>query len=134
MNNFGAEEDKIIGERRDERSAIGVCTQHKSEQQQCGEDPCKPLDLYRQDEQHVDDFVRIESREGEEQGGDQHPVGKIAAEEKGSDRCADHPHDKIQGKPERTPRAFKTFADKPEKPEGQDDPKAECLRHKNVSD
>src|SRR6266481_473786 len=65
---------------------------------------------------------------------DQHAVGKIAAEEKCCNRCADHPDEEIKCKPEGAPRAFETFADEPEKPEGQHNPKAERLRNKDVSD
>ncbi len=56
------------------------------------------------------------------------------AKEKCRDRCADHSDEKIKREPEGAPRALETFADKPEKPEGKHDPKAERLRDKNVSD
>src|SRR5207248_2424008 len=64
-----------------------------------------------------------------------HAVRKIATEEKGGDGCADHSYDEIEGEPERSPRAFETFADEPEKPEGEKHPQwTESLRKEDVGD
>src|SRR5215467_9901949 len=122
MNNLRPKENEIIGECGDERRAIGIRPKGKPEQQESGVNPRQPFDFYGQNKKNVDDFVRIKSRECEEQGCDQHSVRKIATEEKGGDSCADHPYDEIEREPERAPCAFETFADKPEKPEGEKHP------------
>jgi aminomethyltransferase len=132
-NNLRAEKDEIIRESGNERSAVGIRVQDKSEQQKRGENPGKPLDFNGQNKKDVDDFVGVESRKSEEQRCDQHAVGKIAAEEKCGDRCANHADEEIKCEPERAPRAFETFADEPQEPEGQHDPKTERLRNKYVS-
>src|SRR5215469_6324991 len=134
VNHFRTEEDKVIGKSGDERRAIRIGVHDKSEQQKRSENPGEPLNFDGQNKKDVDDLVGIKSGEGEEQRRDQHAVGKIAAEEKRSHRCADHPHDEIKGEPERAPCTFETFAEKPKKPEHQHDPKAECLRNKDVGD
>src|SRR5207244_4000194 len=134
MNNLRTEKDEIIREGGNERSAVRIRVQDKSKQQKRGEDPGEPFDFYRQNEQNINDLVRVELRKGEEQRCDQHTVGKIAAEEKRSDRCADHSDEEIKRKPEGAPRAFETLADEPQKPESQHDPKAKRLRNEDVSD
>src|SRR5215469_15601518 len=119
MNDFRPEEDEIVRERGNECSAIGVRPENKSGQQKSGKNPRQPFDLNRQNKKDIDDFVWIKVSEGEKQRRDQHAVGKIATEKERGEGCADHSKDEIQCKPERTPGAFKTFADKPEKPERQ---------------
>src|SRR5262249_38805439 len=133
-NNFRAEKYEIIRERCDERRAVRIRVQNESQQQERGENPREPFDFYRQNKKDVNDLVGIKSCECEEQRRDQHAIRKIAAEEKRRDRCADHSDDKIKCKPESAPRAFETFADEPEKPQGQDDPKTERLRNEDISD
>src|SRR5215469_2673370 len=117
MNDFRPEEDEIVRECSNERSPIGVRPENKSGQQKSGKNPRKPFDLNRQNKKDVDDFVWIKVSEGEKERRDQHAVGKIAAEKERGESCADHSKDEIQREPERTPGAFKTFPDKPEKPE-----------------
>ena len=59
---------------------------------------------------------------------------RLTPEEKRGGGCADHSDNEIKREAERTPGAFETFADKPQKPERQHDPKAERLRYEDVSD
>src|SRR4029453_9813361 len=67
MNDFRSEEDEIINECGNERCAIRVGSQKKSEHQKRGVNPRQPFDFYRQNKKDVDDFVGIKSRECEEQ-------------------------------------------------------------------
>src|SRR5206468_11857051 len=133
-NNFGTEKYEIIRERCYERGAIRIRIQHKSKQQERGENPGEPFDFYRQNKKDVNDLVGIKSCKGKEQRRDEHAVRKIAAEEKRRNRCADHSDKEIKCKPERAPCAFETFADEPEKPQSQHDPKTERLRNEDISD
>ena len=97
------------------------------------ERPCDPFDFQRQNKKNIDDFIRIKSRESEEERGGQHDVGKIRAEEKGRDGRADHAEEKVERDPERAPGPLQTITDEPKKPEGENDPpKAECRREKYV--
>ena len=84
--------------------------------------PCDPFDLQRQNEENIDDFIRIKSRESEEQRGEQHDVGKFDAEEKGRDGRSDHADEKIERDPERAPGPLQTITDEPKKPERENDP------------
>src|SRR5947208_12004480 len=133
VNNFRAEEDQIIGKCGHKRHAIRRPVDDEAKKQKRAHDPRQPLDLHRQNKKDVDDFVGIEPGEGEKQRHDQHAVRKFRAEEKCGGRRADDADKKIESEPEGAPRALKTFADKPKKPEGKDDPETEGLWEKNVS-
>src|ERR1051326_3673620 len=134
VNDLRAKEHKIIGETKNEGNAIRVRPYNKSEQQKRRENPGKPFDFRRQNKKDVDDLLGIKSRERKEQRCDKHATGKIAAEEERRDRCPDHPDNEIKGEPERAPCALEPFANKPQEPEDQHDPKAECLRDKDVGE
>ena len=74
VNDLRAEEDEIISESSNERGAIRIRVQDKSNQQKRSENPGKPLNFDGQNEKDVDDLVGIKPREGEEQRGDEHAV------------------------------------------------------------
>src|SRR5436190_24073737 len=93
MNNLRSEEDEIVRECGNERGTVGVRSNGKPEQQKCGVNPRQPFNFYRQNKKDVDDFVGIKSRERKEEGGNQHAVGEIAAEEKRRDGRPNNSYD-----------------------------------------
>src|SRR6266496_88480 len=131
-NNFRAEEDQIIGKRGHKRHPIRRPINDEPKKQKRAHDPRQPFDLHRQNKKDVDDFFGIKAGKSEKQRHNQHAVGKFCAEEKRRGRRADHADKKIEGKPERAPCSLKAFANKPKKPEGENDPKTEGLRKKNI--
>src|SRR5262249_46855404 len=121
-HDFGAEEDEIIRERRDQRDAIGVRTTSEAEEEKrCG-NPREPLHLRRQNEKNVNDFVGIKVSKSKEERRVQHQIGKIAPKEKGRDRRSDHPEEIKKIEPESAPGALEAFADKPEEEKNEDNP------------
>src|ERR1700730_3099506 len=134
MNNFRPEKDQVITHRCDNSHAVGVRTYDKAEEQKSCIHPGEPFDLYRQNKKQVDDDVGIETGEGKEQRRNQHAIGKIAAEEKRGHGRPDHSNQEIEREPKRAPGAFEAVADEPEEPKKKNDPPAEGLRNKNVSD
>src|SRR6202030_4073482 len=135
MKDFAAEKDQIIAQGRHQCHAIGICLDEKTVEQKCRHHPGDPLDLYGQNKKYVDNHIRIKARERVKERRDQHAVGEISTEEKRGGCGADHPDKKIKSQSKRTPRSFEAVADKPKKPQNENDPqKAERLRDKNVSD
>jgi hypothetical protein len=124
VNDFRSKKDEVVRECGDQRGAIRIWSHHKSEKQKRRKNPRKPLDLNWQNKKDVDDLVWIKSRKCKKQRRDEHAVGKIPAEKECGDGGADHPYEEIECESERPPGAFKTFADKPQKPERQHHPKA----------
>src|SRR6476659_2940367 len=66
LKNLRAKEEEVIRKGEDHRETIGIGPDREPEEQEGGADPGQPLDLYRQDEHHVDDFVWIKPGEREE--------------------------------------------------------------------
>ena len=122
INDLRAKENEIIYESGNERGAIRIRVQNKSNQQKRSKNPGKPFDFDGQNKKDVDDLVGIKSCKCEEQRCDQHPVRKFRSEEECGDGCANHSDKKIKRQLERAPRSFEALANKPEKPEGQNDP------------
>jgi hypothetical protein len=67
MDNLRSEENEIINECGDERCAIRVRSQKKTEHQKRGVNPRQPFDFYGQNKKDVNDFLGIKAREREEQ-------------------------------------------------------------------
>jgi hypothetical protein len=120
-NHSRPKEDEIIAQGHNERHAVGIRLRREAEQKKTRVDPGDPLDLQRQDEKDVNDLLRIEVCEGEEECGEKHLAGKLTIGENGGRRCSDHSNKKIQRETERTPGALETVADEPQKPERHDD-------------
>src|SRR5262249_3554171 len=121
-HDFGAEEDEIVREGRDQRHAIGVRTTSEAEEEKrCG-NPREPLHLRRQNEKNANDFVGIKGSKSKEERRVQDQIGKIAHKEKGRDRRPDHPEEIKKIEPESAPGALEAFADKPEEEKNEDDP------------
>lgn len=133
-HDLGSEKDQVIAQGSHQRHAIRRGSDDKSKKQKCCEDPRDPFNFRRQDEQNINDLIRVKPGEGEEQRRGEHAVGEPGIEEKCGRGGADHPDEKIKREPESSPRALQAFPDEPEKPKNKDDPPAECLREKNVSD
>src|SRR5205823_9985104 len=80
INDLRAKENEIIYESGNERGAIRIRVQNKSNQQKRSKNPGKPFDFDGQNKKDVDDLVGIKSRKCEEQRCDQHPVRKFRSE------------------------------------------------------
>jgi hypothetical protein len=129
-----AEKDEVIRKCRDKSRAVGIRSDKESDQEKKSRDPGDPFYFRWQDKQNVDHLIGIKTGVCEEERGDKHGIGKIAAEEKRRQRCPNHSDKEVERDPKSSPGLFEAFANKPEKPKRENKPKrAERPRQKNVS-
>src|SRR5438046_9547676 len=74
INDLRAKENEIICESGNERGAIRIRVQNKSNQQKCSKKPGKPFDFNAQNKKYIDDMIGTKACNCEEQRCDQHPA------------------------------------------------------------